>query len=251
MNGSLTRSHWQSSYRRREAPSFWIIALPLALGYILLSALIRMWEMWGLPTLQWETIVRTALLEIVLLLLVMWISHRLITARLLNPLRRAAEVDDLTGLLRAGAFWTQAEEQVDAGYRTGQTTAFVFLDLDDFKQINDTQGHLTGDTVLRQMAHLLRKHVRAEDIVGRLGGEEFGWLLPRTTADEALQAAARVLEECKVTTVDGVSGFTFSAGVTAVTGTEPDPLSAWDLARDADRAQYLAKGTGKGKIICN
>ncbi len=237
-------SHWGFSPNRRQAPSLWWVARPLAIVYVALAALIGVW---GSGT-SWQDLARTLVLEVVLLALVLWAAHHLVATRVLNPLRHRVQVDELTGLLRAGEFWARAEVQLDAAYRVGEVASFLFIDLDNFKQVNDTQGHLTGDAVLREMGRLLRQHVRAEDIVGRLGGEEFGWLLPGAAPDAARHAAERLLAACRSAEVEGVRGFTFSAGVASVTGTEPNPLSAWDLAREADRAQYRAKGSGKGRV---
>ncbi|MDA8345319.1 MAG: GGDEF domain-containing protein [Thermaerobacter sp.] len=248
MKGSPRLAHREFSVERRQAPSLWWVARPLAVGYVVLAALIGAWGAWSVPQAPWLIFARTLVLEIVLLALVLWVAHHLVVTRLLNPLRHRARVDELTGLLRAGEFWEQAEIELDAAYRARKLVSFVFLDLDDFKQVNDTVGHLAGDAVLRQMGRLLREHVRAEDVVGRLGGEEFGWLLPGAAPDAARHGAERLLDVCRAAEVAGVHGFTFSAGVAVVTGTEPTPLSAWDLAREADRAQYEAKGTGKGKV---
>ncbi len=244
MKDSMRLPHGKSLRGSRRDSSLWWIARPLAVVYVVLAALVGVLA--GGST--WQDLVRTLGLELVLLALVLWVAHRLVIKRVLDPLRHRAQVDELTGLLRAGEFWAQAEAQLDAAYRAHAVVSFVFLDLDDFKQVNDTLGHHAGDAVLREIGRLLRDHVRAGDILGRLGGEEFGWLLIDTDPDAARHAAERLLDGCKTAEVEGVHGFTFSAGVAAITGAERDTVSVWDLAREADRAQYRAKDSGKGRV---
>ena len=228
----------------------WRLARPLAVVYAAAAAAVGIWGLTSERGWTWIIVLRTALTELSLLALVVYTAHRLVLTQLIGPLRRVAELDELTGLARAGAFWARAEAMLDGGYRRRQSVVFVFLDLDDFKQINDRLGHLTGDSVLRTLGRLLREEVRADDVVGRIGGEEFGWLMPATTKERALQAVQRLLDVCRAIEVEGVHGFTFSAGIATIRGDEPDRLSAWDLAREADGAQYQAKAMGKGRVIC-
>lgn len=181
-----------------------------------------------------------------------WTAGMLAVLRLLarrdlwRPLHRQAVVDDLTGCLRPAAFWERCRAAVPAAYQQGQPLAFVFFDLDDFKQVNDRWGHAAGDTLLKAFGRLLRDHARSGDVVGRLGGDEFGWVLPGATTAEAEDAVQRVLAAS--VNVDGPS-CSLSAGIAGMTGREPEPPSVWDLAQTADRALYRAKPAGKRQVV--
>jgi diguanylate cyclase (GGDEF)-like protein len=124
----------------------------------------------------------------------------------------------------------------------------LIADLDHFKRINDTHGHLAGDVVLRQFAELLRQESRQFDLVGRLGGEEFGVLLPETTLSSARDVAWRIVRSCR-TLVVPVPGaqirLTCSVGVTVVE--EGDSFISELLAR-ADAAMYAAKLAGRDRV---
>ncbi len=183
----------------------------------------------------------TAGLLVALRFLVRW--------RLWRPLYHQAVRDDLTGCYRPTAFWERCTDAVAAAYRQGRTLAFVFLDLDDFKQINDHWGHQAGDAALRAFGQLIGQHARAGDLIGRLGGEEFGWILPDATAAEALQAAYRLLSACEAAWESGAPTIAFSGGVAAITGREAEPSTVWDLVQAADRALYRAKLAGKRRVI--
>lgn len=164
------------------------------------------------------------------------------------PLQYQAEHDDLTGLRRPASFWAACAQQVAVAIRGQYALAFVFVDLDNFKAINDQHGHAVGDAVLQAAGRVFLEAARSTDILGRLGGEEFGWVLPGATAREAALATERVLEGWRSLTIAGLTGLTFSAGVASMTGQEAVALSAWDLARAADRALYQAKASGKARV---
>lgn len=134
-------------------------------------------------------------------------------------------------------------------YRLSHAVAFVFLDLDDFKALNDTHGHAMGDAVLYTFGTVLRQSARQGDTVGRLGGEEFGWLLPGATEPDAVRAAERLLHTFRQITAQQGVRCTCSAAVAALRATGPAPLSAWDLGRFADRALYQAKAAGKDRVV--
>src|SRR5690606_1790357 len=97
-----------------------------------------------------------------------------------------ATTDSLTGVLNRRAFYEQGEREVNRSRRYDIPLAALMLDIDHFKQINDTHGHIVGDRVLRQMAGVMKKALRETDVIGRIGGEEFAAILPETT----LQGAA-------------------------------------------------------------
>ena len=216
--------------------------------YVVLLGLMVWWAVHLIPASQDRHLLlilgMTAALTAVLLA-----SIRLIVMRhLVAPLRQQAEHDDLTELCRPGAFWEQADERRIQAIQAHEPLAFVFIDLDDFKQVNDTYGHLTGDALLRDFSRLLQTQARHEDILGRLGGEEFGWVLPGASVQDAQTATERLLGMCRRMEIGTLRGVTFSAGIAAIKGSESDPPSTWDLARCADHALYQAKAAGKAQV---
>jgi diguanylate cyclase (GGDEF)-like protein len=119
------------------------------------------------------------------------------------------------------------------------------MDLDNFKLINDTHGHQTGDAVLRLVADAMRTSVRTADVVGRLGGDEFGVLMPETDAQLADAAAKRLVASLR-NVFKGTPSVTASIGVVSCTATD---ASTDDLLRRADQAMYDAKKAGKDRVV--
>jgi diguanylate cyclase (GGDEF)-like protein/PAS domain S-box-containing protein len=164
-------------------------------------------------------------------------------------LQRLALTDELTGIPNRRHFFPCLDTELERASRYGRSTCLAILDLDHFKRVNDRHGHAAGDAVLRHFADILGRHLRAADVVGRLGGEEFAVLLPETGMDEALFVLRRIVEQLALETVDAVvPGFTytFSGGVAAVDGAQ-SVTSQWLLAA-ADRALYQAKSGGRNRI---
>ncbi len=223
-------------------------AAPLAVGYSV-GVWLVLWEKLAdtPPTLDrpllWTSGVDWAITMALLAIIRLLVLHCLV-----RLLQHRADYDALTGVRRPGVFWHRAEQVTHQLTRSGKLWAFVYCDLDDFKQINDTAGHLTGDAVLRIFGTLLKGHARQNDVVGRLGGEEFGWVLGGCTTEEAVTAANRLLAAFRAAHYDGMAGFSFSAGVAGWIGEEPIPASVWDVARQADHALYQAKTQGKGRV---
>ena len=123
--------------------------------------------------------------------------------------------------------------------------AVLYLDLDNFKSVNDTHGHQTGDAVLRLVADAIRRAVRQPDIVGRMGGDEFAVLMPETDTVEA-DAVAQRLAQNIATAFRGSPAVTASIGVVSCTDTKVD---SDDVLRSADQAMYEAKRAGKNRVI--
>ncbi|MCL4318533.1 MAG: GGDEF domain-containing protein [Firmicutes bacterium] len=218
-------------------------------GYLGLLALLSWWILDMVSKTQAEEVVYPLILTVILTVAFL-IALRIIVHRgLVLPLQDQADHDDMTGLCRPGPFWVRAERQLRDAVTTHHPLALIFFDLDDFKQLNDSNGHVIGDAVLRAVGRLMQTQARQDDTVGRLGGEEFGWVMPCATVDEAVSAAHRLLNACRTCTIEGVVGVTFSAGVAGYHGIESDPPSTWDLARWADRALYRAKAAGKDRVL--
>ncbi|MGH8373223.1 MAG: diguanylate cyclase domain-containing protein [Gammaproteobacteria bacterium] len=174
----------------------------------------------------------------------LWIEVRKIEA----DLRRSAYTDFLTGLPNRRAMMLRFHEQMSSAERQQQEFGFAVLDLDHFKRINDTCGHHVGDLLLQKIADTLKSGKRAEDILGRIGGEEFLLFLPHHNRDAATQATDRLRESVTALVPPDAglpSGVTFSAGVAMY----PDDGKDWDhLFMAADRRLYLAKRRGRNRI---
>jgi two-component system cell cycle response regulator len=159
-------------------------------------------------------------------------------ARLESMLRE----DTLTGLSNRRAVLTQLAGMVSAARRHGHPLSIAILDLDHFKRINDTHGHKVGDDVLVAAAHAMGTHLRAEDQLGRLGGEEFLVLLPDTDRE----AAGHVAEKLRAEVADAPTPVpvTVSIGVATWDGEAPE-----DLLHRADEALYAAKEAGRDRVL--
>jgi diguanylate cyclase (GGDEF)-like protein len=153
--------------------------------------------------------------------------------------------DPLTTVLNARAFASQVAQELGRNRRYGRPLALIYLDLDDFKKVNDAHGHATGDAVLRLVADAMRSAVRQSDFVGRLGGDEFGVLMPETDGSVAHSVANRLAGGIR-TVFRGTPSVTASIGVVAVTGTE---AGSDELLRKADQAMYEAKRAGKDRVV--
>lgn len=164
-----------------------------------------------------------------------------------RKLYELAATDALTGLPNRRSFMACLDAAIDALQREPERRgALLMLDLDHFKQINDSFGHGTGDDVLRHVSHLIRQSLRQQDDAARLGGEEFAALLHDVSLDEARALAERLrqaVENSPAATVSGAIRFTTSIGLTPLTGRDPARL----LSR-ADRALYNAKSAGRNRV---
>jgi len=162
-----------------------------------------------------------------------------------SQLEQLATQDPLTNVLNARAFSHELAQELSRNRRYGRPLALIYLDLDDFKSVNDAHGHATGDAVLRLVADAMRGAVRQADVVGRLGGDEFGVLMPETDGDVAHAAANRLVTGIR-TVFRGTPSVTASIGVVAVSGTE---AGTDELLRKADQAMYAAKRAGKDRVV--
>jgi diguanylate cyclase (GGDEF)-like protein/PAS domain S-box-containing protein len=157
---------------------------------------------------------------------------------------RVAATDDLTGLANRRHFYETLDKAISLARRHGSPLAFVSLDLDGLKEVNDSAGHAAGDAVLTSFAALFGALCRAEDLAARLGGDEFGLLLPGIDLAGARGLAERVLAAVRSCAALAQSGVTASAGVAQWAPEErPD-----DLLRRADEALYAAKRRG-GDVV--
>jgi diguanylate cyclase (GGDEF)-like protein len=171
------------------------------------------------------------------------------TAIALRDARLAAAIDPLTGSLNHGAMRERLAEEIARARRQGTPLAVTILDLDDFKRVNDTYGHPTGDALLRHVAEALRGEYRSFDQVARYGGDEFVVILPNVRGPRAEIAAARalrVLREIHITRPDGGhEGITVSCGVAEWVETEGPA----ELLERADQALRGSKAAGKDGLL--
>ena len=167
-------------------------------------------------------------------------------AQLLNE----ARADAKTGLLNAATWEREAGAEVARAVRTSSPLAVALLDLDRFKQINDTHGHLLGDEVLRAIADTMTGVLREYDLAGRFGGEEFVMLLPQTRATDAFRIAERVRAHIARLPITAPTGervqVTASIGVAALDAGSSRQLT--DLLAAADAALYRAKASGRDQV---
>jgi len=162
-----------------------------------------------------------------------------------TQLEMLASYDVLTGALNARTFGDRLTEELGRNRRYNRPLAVLYVDLDDFKSVNDRHGHQTGDAVLRLVAEATRRAVRLTDIVGRLGGDEFAVLMPETDGPVAEAAAARLLESIR-TGFRGTPSVTASIGVVSAPNASAGPDA---LLRRADEAMYQAKRGGKDRVV--
>jgi diguanylate cyclase (GGDEF)-like protein len=171
------------------------------------------------------------------------------TAIALRDARLAAAIDPLTGCLNHGAMRKRLAEEIARARRQGTPLAVTILDLDDFKRVNDTYGHPTGDALLRHVAEALRGEYRSFDQVARYGGDEFVVILPNvrgSRADIAASRALRVLREIHIARPDGShEGITVSCGVAEWV----EPESPVELLERADKALRGSKAAGKDGLV--
>ena len=173
-------------------------------------------------------------------------AQRIVTLQ--DDLRSKANEDELTGVLSRGAIIEILRRELAHTLRDGKPLSVIFVDLDNFKQVNDTHGHPVGDVVLRGVSRSLGAQLRAYDAVGRYGGEEFLVVLPGCGSANALHVAERMrraVADQPVNTAAGLVPMTVSLGVATTDGAS---LGADDLIAAADKALYWAKRAGRNRV---
>ncbi len=169
-------------------------------------------------------------------------------ARLFGEVQRLAITDGLTGMYNRRHFFELAENELNRARRFRHTVSAIMLDVDHFKQVNDTYGHAVGDQVLRVLAERCRESIRDIDILGRYGGEEFAIILPATDLSGAVSMAERLrqcISDTPILTERGDIAITTSLGVAS--SVQPDGDVATLLNR-ADAAMYAAKQAGRNRV---
>jgi diguanylate cyclase (GGDEF)-like protein len=167
-----------------------------------------------------------------------------------EQLEKSAVTDGLTGLFNRRHFASVLEKEIERAERYQQTKALLFLDLDDFKSVNDSGGHLHGDMVLVEVADIIQRMVRNIDIASRYGGEEFAVMLPETDRYGAFVVGERIRrrieEHFQTRSIQGKTHEVTSSG--GIACYPEDAITFQELVDKADQALYQAKGNGKNQI---
>jgi diguanylate cyclase (GGDEF)-like protein len=174
-------------------------------------------------------------------------------AMLLSDLERLAVTDGLTGLYNYRHFQERYREEVNLCRRYQHPLAIMLIDLDGFKQVNDTYGHLEGDYLLVQLAETLRHTLRNTELIARYGGDEFVVLMPSTNLQGGIAAANRVLQAVRETQFLDTVGtprfsITLSIGVAAYPNSTQNPI---ELLEKADESLEIAKRNGRNRVVAH
>jgi diguanylate cyclase (GGDEF)-like protein len=166
-----------------------------------------------------------------------------------EQLRVQSTIDHLTGIFNRRYFMERLREEIDRTQRYGTPFAVAFIDIDNFKRINDEHGHLSGDEILKQLTQTCAKEVRDIDTLARIGGEEFALLLPQTTPEDAERLVERLRAGVAATRAnigDVRLELTVSIGLTS---SGRGALDVDGILRVADEALYAAKRQGKNRLV--
>ncbi|MEJ7891488.1 MAG: GGDEF domain-containing protein [Solirubrobacteraceae bacterium] len=198
--------------------------------------------------LPWSALIAFMLVSLfAVLILLRYLHGRADLARVVTLLEKIIRVDPLTDLYNRRGLDEQLERASGQARRHRQPLTVMLIDVDHFKQVNDTWGHQAGDMILAELADLMRGAIRVEDVLGRWGGEEFLAILPDTGPDAAVDLANRLrtlIEANESTLPDGsVAMVTVSIGVCTGMDDAPDKQIAL-----ADRALYAAKAGGRNRV---
>lgn len=161
-----------------------------------------------------------------------------------------AEVDELTGVANRRLFRRNLSAEIERARVYSVSLALLLIDIDDFKEINDTLGHVTGDVVLSELCGTVRETLRSPDSISRWGGDEFAVILPHTDAAGACSAAQRILDCVRNLTISAEDGSLIRCSVSVgVTQLDNSVVTADDFVRAADERLYAAKRAGKNRYM--
>ncbi len=234
---------------RGKSPVRWVVAGVFFLHGLFLLGFARGGLMLALagqgPLGQNPVILKIIVIECIFAALAVNFTYILLITDLLSlRLKKKADTDFLTGIYNRRGF-------IQLGEAMGRTPlSIIIADLDHFKNLNDTYGHVAGDRVLKEFTHTLGKGLRPWDILGRFGGEEFLILLPQLGGDTAFRVAERLRHEVEKTEIpwEGKSvRYTVSMGVSSRDETTDKDLNR--LIAEADKALYTAKNSGRNRVV--
>jgi diguanylate cyclase (GGDEF)-like protein len=161
-------------------------------------------------------------------------------------LRSLSLVDNLTGLSNERFFWMQMETEMARTKRTGHSCTLMMIDLDNFKCLNDTFGHLEGDKFLEEFGRIMRDNSRSTDLPCRYGGDEFALIMPATSVTDALKTGRRLKNILADMPQKSDPPISLSIGISEYTSFSTYSMN--EFVRSADMAMYEAKGDGKNQI---
>lgn len=159
--------------------------------------------------------------------------------------KKLARRDPLTGASNQYAFYEHGESEIERARRSGHPLTIAFMDLDNFKRVNDFLGHLSGDRLLKSVVETVKSNIRAVDVLARLGGDEFALLLPETDVDAAKAVVERIRFALMNKMMENRWPVTFSIGVATFTA-PPDSVEM--LVKKSDKLMYEVKSSGKNNI---
>jgi diguanylate cyclase (GGDEF)-like protein len=169
---------------------------------------------------------------------------------MLDRLNRMAEMDPLSGVYNRRKLMEEAEKEYYRAYRYGTDLSALMIDIDFFKAVNDTYGHLAGDKVITSIAQECKQRLRKSDIIGRYGGEEFLIILTDTDLEKALVVAEDlriIIEEMVIEFADKRIYVKVSIGASS-TSSYPEKMTIYDLINESDKALYMAKESGRNRV---
>ena len=172
----------------------------------------------------------------------------LISDRLHYQMKQNARLDPLTSILNRRVLQEVCEREMSLAKRGGVPLSLVICDIDHFKVVNDSHGHLTGDAVLVHFVGILQRCLRNTDLLIRYGGEEFVFMLPQTDSDNAMITADRIRKTVKNSPYTKGDMVVFLTGSFGVTGFDPEHDTLDDMLHRADRAMYDAKDQGRDRV---
>jgi diguanylate cyclase (GGDEF)-like protein len=161
-------------------------------------------------------------------------------------LRSLALIDNLTGLSNKRFFWMQLATEMARTKRTGYSCTLMMIDLDNFKCLNDTFGHLEGDKFIEEFGRIMRDNSRSTDLPCRYGGDEFALIMPATSVADAVKTGERLERRAADMPQKSNPPITLSIGIAEYTPLSPYTMN--EFVRAADMAMYEAKGGGKNQI---
>lgn len=181
---------------------------------------------------------------------VIWVARNItLNHVLLSNLQQLTELDPLTGVANRRKLLSMLKDKYDEFMRYQNVSSFLLVDIDHFKDINTELGHLGGDRAIVHVMSILKKMIRKSDAIGRLGGDEFGIIIPETSSDNAALFAQRIREEVQnapfVTEHGKVYNITISIGISHFLLTDTIPQ---DVICRADKAMYKTKNSGRNNI---
>jgi diguanylate cyclase (GGDEF)-like protein len=217
------------------------LAVDLCLCAATLAAVLALWVE---PVVRTAVFIGTMIPAVCVAIVVSRLKRRLDAH--VDDLRNLADTDPLTGALNHGAFGDALDRTLERYHDTGRGAALLLIDVDHFKSVNDRFGHQEGDRMLRLVSDLLAEHKRRDDVLGRVGGEEFALLLPEADPVAARRVAERIRAALRGATASAPASLTLSVGIAALS---PAVDTSHALLHAADRALYAAKDRGRDRAV--